>query len=298
MVAEIRERSIAPAFGGNGLSLSHALPSPSDGQFSLRRPFQIVSLLEMLHEYGYTFFLMTEKIVRFEERLKSIDADQVIEGEVKKRLTEAYTVFQKPCVRLGLNSTDDQLKRIIEEIKKEGVRYDTLKGLIPELRRRLYDDVKRVEFIHVPANRIDHYRDLPQFGTDVADKFPKAIEDIQESAKCFALGRYTASVFHLMRVMEFAVQQLGKKLSIVLVSEKNWHNILDEVDRAIKALPITTSYQKTKRNKFAESSAHLRMVKDAWRNDVMHPKATYTEEEAERIFRNVRDFMVHLATKL
>jgi hypothetical protein len=30
----------------------------------------------------------------------------------------------------------------------------------------------------------------------------------------------------------------------------------------------------------------------------MHPKESYSEEEAERVFRNVKDFMVHVATKL
>jgi hypothetical protein len=98
--------------------------------------------------------------------------------------------------------------------------------------------------------------------------------------------------------MEVATQELGNRLGISLVDEKNWHNILDEVDKAIKKLPTASGHQKAARNRFAESSAHLRMVKDAWRNDVMHPKSTYTDEEAERVFRNVKDFMVHLATKL
>jgi hypothetical protein len=101
-----------------------------------------------------------------------------------------------------------------------------------------------------------------------------------------------------MRIMEFAVQHLGTKLGISLVAEKNWANILDQVDKTVKALPTKNSNQKAKRNRFSEASAHLRMVKDAWRNDVMHPKETYTDEEAERVFRNVKDFMVHLATKL
>jgi hypothetical protein len=63
-------------------------------------------------------------------------------------------------------------------------------------------------------------------------------------------------------------------------------------------MPVTTSRKKVRRNRYAEASAHLRIVKDAWRNDVMHPKESYTEEEAERVFRNVKDFMVHMATKL
>lgn len=159
-------------------------------------------------------------------------------------------------------------------MNRVGSNYSVLKELIPELHRRLYDDTRRIEFLYIPSSRTGFYSDSPQFGAKVADKFPKSVEDIQEAGKCFSLARYTATVFHLMRVMEFAVHYLGKRLSISLVTEKNWHNILDEVDKAVKNLPIKTARQKALRNRFSEASAHLRMVKDAWRNDVMHPKET------------------------
>lgn len=59
-----------------------------------------------------------------------------------------------------------------------------------------------------------------------------------------------------------------------------------------------TARQKKARNKYAQASVYLENVKNAWRNDVMHPKETYTEEEAERVLRTVKDFMVYLATEL
>jgi hypothetical protein len=45
----------------------------------------------------------------------------------------------------------------------------------------------------------------------------------------------------------------------------------------------------------AEASANLYSVKVAWRNEVMHPKATYTLEEAENTLRQMRIFMHSLA---
>jgi len=44
----------------------------------------------------------------------------------------------------------------------------------------------------------------------------------------------------------------------------------------------------------AEATSHLYNVKLAWRNEVMHPKQTYTVDEADSIFRNVRTFVQHL----
>lgn len=219
---------------------------------------------------------------------------------IYKKSESSVSAFNRilvECQTTGLDSCAAQVQRIIQALDK-GSTYSAMLILISALRDRLIDELAATYLLHLPRHKVEYFADTPQFGEAVADKFPKAAYDIQEAAKCLATARSTGCVFHLMRCLELATQQLGKRLGINLVHEKNWHNILDEVDKAIKKLPIASSRQKKTRNRFAEASAHLRMVKDAWRNEVMHPKETYTEEEAERIFRNVKDFMVHLATKL
>jgi hypothetical protein len=94
------------------------------------------------------------------------------------------------------------------------------------------------------------------------------------------------------------VQQLGRKLQVNNPEEKEWQKILDGVNGAIKRLsnpptPITKR-QKALRNNYAQAAVYLENVKNAWRNDVMHPKATYTEEEAEVVFRTVKEYMLYL----
>ena len=59
---------------------------------------------------------------------------------------------------------------------------------------------------------------------------------LAEAAQRLALNRPSACVFHLMRVMETGVQILGKRLGIQLTANKNWQKILDEANKAIKAL--------------------------------------------------------------
>ncbi len=43
----------------------------------------------------------------------------------------------------------------------------------------------------------------------------------------------------------------------------------------------------------AEAATHLRFVKNAWRNQAMHPRHTYDEERAVTIFESARSFMQH-----
>ena len=52
------------------------------------------------------------------------------------------------------------------------------------------------------------------------------------------------------------------------------------------------------RDNWSQVHANLYHVKQAWRNDTMHPKATYTEEEAREVFDAMKAFMRHLATML
>ena len=147
-------------------------------------------------------------------------------------------------------------------------------------------------FLYVPYSDAELYSKSESFlSAALLAKWPNLLEDCSESLKCMALSRYTASVFHLMRVMEIAVQKLGDKLNVKLTGEKNWQNILDEVNKAIKLLD-----QKARETKqLASISSNLYNVKLAWRNEVMHPKMTYTQEEAKGVLDSVKAFIEELA---
>ena len=147
----------------------------------------------------------------------------------------------------------------------------------------MHDELKSRLFLYVPAIEATFYGVKEAFGGKVAAKFRGTATDIESSGDCIALGLFTASIFHLMRVMERGVQKFGKRLGIVLVGEKNWQNILDEINKAIKDMPDSPPTAKKKKAAFAAASANLFNVKLAWRNPVMHPKESYTPEEAAEI---------------
>jgi hypothetical protein len=163
---------------------------------------------------------------------------------------------------------------------------------VQELRGRLIDQIDSLTFLALSQSERALLEPAgPLFGPQVEAKFAEMSEDISEAGKCLALNRATAAVFHLMRVMEKALQCLGTELGIALVDGKNWQNILDEANKAIKGLPAKGARTKV----LSEAAAHLYAVKLAWRNEVMHPKQTYTGDEADEIYRHVRAFMRDLA---
>ncbi len=66
--------------------------------------------------------------------------------------------------------------------------------------------------------------------------FPNAAFEIEESAKCIALSRHTASVFHNMRAIEQGLKGLSAFLEIpnpTKASERNWGIMLKAISEAL-----------------------------------------------------------------
>jgi hypothetical protein len=222
---------------------------------------------------------------------------QKLADKFRGRLLSILEAIEHFCVGLGLDSAVDKAHRIKKgSLEESAYSLPELQTAFRELRERIEDGVYRILLISVPRSKAVYVREKQLFGQKVEDKFPGAGEDIEEAGKCFALGRYTACVFHLMRVMEKGVQELANKLGArVDVEKEPWGKILTAISDAIKRRPTKTSRQKKFHSDCEEIAASLHAVKDAWRNPTMHPKKTYTEEEVDSIFHNVRAFMQRLA---
>jgi len=207
-------------------------------------------------------------------------------GEMERQLEQLkLPLAQKQLVRMKADLTSDTAAFTNEALTRSLVDFTT----------RIVDELEERLFLSVPTVQAPLYlQPEPPFGHQVTKRFPKMTEDISEAAKCLSLDRPTACVFHLMRVMELSVQQFGKELGITLVTDKNWQVILDQINAAIKKL----NAKDAKTKNYAQAASHLYNVKVAWRNEVMHPKQTYTFEEAKAIFDNVKTFIGELAAIL
>lgn len=166
-------------------------------------------------------------------------------------------------------------------------------------------ELKKKLFLYIPPERAKFWPTQKEpfaFGKDVADKFPSASFDIHNAAIGVATTFSTGAVFHLMRVLEIGLTVLGKQFGVSL-EHTNWAPAIEQIeskirdmhkDPAWKALPDCKEQQEF----YAQAASHFGILKDAWRNFTMHARGKYTEDEAERIFANVKGFMQKLAEKL
>ena len=165
-----------------------------------------------------------------------------------------------------------------------------------ELVNRFKDEGSAKKVIVIPSAKEKFY-DLvnPIWGMKVQNTFPDMIEDITEANNCYALDRNTACVFHLMRVMEKAVQKLAIQLGLTTtsISDKEWQKVINDIRGQ-----LNLSYPKhgnPDRIKYESILGHLETIKIAWRNPTMHPKVTYGEQESKAVLNSVEVFIKDLA---
>lgn len=142
----------------------------------------------------------------------------------------------------------------------------------------------------------------PLFGEEFERNFASGgAFELDEAAKCRALGRYTAAVFHLMRIMEIGIAAVARCLGIpdpVKPAERNWGNILKAINNGIQAKwPNSADRMHGDGAFFEDVYASLDAVRNPWRNATMHVERKYTPDDAEHIFIAVKGFMKKLASR-
>lgn len=135
----------------------------------------------------------------------------------------------------------------------------------------------------------------PLFGDAVDDAFPAASLEISDAGRCRAAGLWTASIMHLMRGLEDALNSLASYVGIDI--GQNWNTALNQIDAKLKERGKSL-FGPDEEQWAAETSAHLRAIKNAWRNHAQHAHARYNEEEAVSIWNNVQSLLQTLARRL
>jgi hypothetical protein len=199
-----------------------------------------------------------------------------------------------------------QAGRMLEEIR--GVDSFTPVGtmraltVIDEFLFNVQAELKANLFLVVPVERKKWFceGDVPLFGQIVGDAFPESTPEVAEAGRCFALARWTACVFHLMRALELALHKWATDLGVTQFSAielENWKNILDAADKKIRTLEQQpkSAAKDADLKYYSETLAHYRTFKDAWRNHVAHSRERYDEGRALSILNHTREFMTLLA---
>jgi hypothetical protein len=179
-----------------------------------------------------------------------------------------------------------------------------------KLRETMSYQLNDVMFLHILPENIKYYDERQLFKSEpfkpyVKDKFPITIRDIEEAGKCFALGRYTGCVFHLMRVAEIGLRALARDRRIKFdkkspIELKQWKEIFDKLENEegrIKNLPTNTA-REAQFAFYHGAMMDLRAFQHLYRDRTMHAREFYDREQANKAMSRVASFMNTLAEKI
>lgn len=252
-------------------------------RFSAEAFYNIGTILEGLRTFAQT-------------GLHQIASPELIAKQLKQT-QNLLGAMEEGCSSIGLRQTVKAIARARTAISKSSTAEEIAETLTV-IDQRLTDEMEDHLFMYIPVARAERYDQEQAFGAEVFKNFPSTTFDIKEGGNCFASARFTACVFHLMRVLEVGLVTFAKLFPSVPTNKENWQQIIEKIESEIRAMPQAATKApdwKEKMEQYAQTANNFMFFKDAWRNYTAHARGKYTEDEADGIYRNVRGFMQTLA---
>jgi len=216
-------------------------------------------------------------------------------------------ILERACEQMGLGTTLAQVQRIkpIFIDGSDGVVFADLAREIMEIHTRMIDELRSKKFLYIGVD--EHFFSEPlRDWQPVVELLPQVNDDVEEANKCFALERYGASVFHLMRISEAAALELGKIVDPT-DHKPQFSSVLKKIDNLVQKTkwqdwPVEAQSHKPL---FVDALPRLYAVKDSWRDKFTHfdihivpTTPTWTRERALDVYNCTLSLMNMLAERL
>jgi hypothetical protein len=202
---------------------------------------------------------------------------------------------------LGLSAAQLQIQHVWNHVDR-WTRRQLADGLTT-LRWTIEQELNDKLFLFLDKKEAELFESAEPFGSKVTSAFPSANRELQEAAKCIALDKGTASVFHSMRAVESGIRSLANEVGKTF-DVQQWNVILNEIESEIgkmrrNGIPGLSKQDKDEKLQFlSRAAAQIGYFKDGWRNYVSHNKRPYDVKEAIGIYEHVGAFMSVLSERL
>ena len=229
------------------------------------------------------------------------DLDSPVSEETKRKWLCVLDEMTKDCDLIGLSVSSQYLKGQREHFSLLSTpkNRDWLKTMdsFPDVFSS-EADLREVFLLSHEDSEI--FREDFPFGDEVHAHFPSASHDIKEAGKCLALDRNTACVMHLMRAVEVGLMALAEEMKVPY-RRKSWEQIINKIPKRIEDLERKRRKPRKwpeLRQFYSEAAERFRLLRDAYRNEVMHLNQSYGHEQAKDIYIYTKAFMGTLGKRI
>jgi hypothetical protein len=268
----------------------------------IQEPFRLISWLEMLKFRAQLFVNIGASLSWMEHAFKW----EAVEGITKARdekitreiCEKAANKISDELAKIGCRLASKAAQRLANDI--DTISQADMKARAYELRQVVWDEMEEHLFVWIPAERASFYSKDAEaiLGAQCCARFPSIKREVEESGKCYAVGRYTASAFHLTRAAEAGVQALAKAIKFK-PPHNQWSLVFERMKKEYDTPPAQRpKHWKTHGRFLTMVWSDLVLAAKVWRNDIAHLVAIYTEEQAKELLEVLPKLLRDLATKM
>jgi len=258
--------------------------------------------LELLRFYAEAYLRLAKTLSDLETCLL-IDEAEEEHGEPSGRRKETQhaaisdlETAKGLCEQIRLEVCCLHINELLLKAKTDCLRSSDVRGLQENIERELSCRF----YVGISQDRKAAYCESLKGWEDITEVFSSATEDIEEMNKCFALCRYSATVFHSLMVTEHGLVKLGSLIGVTdpkLGWDASYRKLAEIVNNGRNANTTGLDFD------FLEQvNGCVQAMKFAWRNKVNHATGKpvlmgggFAPYVAEEIILATRGFMRRLA---
>lgn len=265
------------------------------------RPFQLWSVLAMLRFYAPRFVRIFQGLTHIIDELTALLEGRQVSSSKTTPLGEELAWLQKTLQELDLPMSVKSIKKLFDSAEVTKTNPGLLLQLAIEVRERIADELETGLIFMIPHNRAKYYNQ--NISDILVTGFPLASRELVRAGNCFAVGEYTACVFHSMRGAEIGLRALATYLNITLkypLELADWETLINKIECEIRAKQqLPKGSAKDQELEFlSECAVQFRYFKDAYRKNVAHARGFYDDSQSESVMNATSSFLCSLVTKL
>jgi hypothetical protein len=245
------------------------------------------------------------RCVRVIEGSMGIARDQPVPKDVTDHIGPSLMYLRAKCLECELSNATQRIDQKFVTGLHRGITFGELIHQFSELKRDIDNDLEYRRFVFIPSSGAHVLDGLGGRWGAIWKVVPPSEKDTRDAALSYAVGLHTAVVVHAMRVAEFGLRYLAKKMK-VKVSDKGktipvefatWEKIITNCNNRItEARKLPTNAKRDSLLRYYASAAdHCGYMKEIWRNEASHARKTYIEPEARAALDRVHAFMEFLS---
>ncbi len=212
---------------------------------------------------------------------------------------------------IGLDSSLlDQIAELNKLISRENCKKPTniIAMRVDLIIQGILGNLDSKKFMFVPTDQASYWENRAIFGDDsLVELGESAGFEAVEAGNCYAAGRWTACVFHSMRVAEYGIRNIAQKLKVTLsdngkrypLEYGDWNKVIGAIRKKIdemRRLPIGPKKAEALR-RYSDLADHCEYMKDIWRNEASHARRRYNQTESLAAMNRVREFIHSIPLK-